>query len=386
MHPDRLGSGSKGKCIYCENSEDKWFTPREFEKYGGRETSKDWKRSVKIEGKPFYVFINSGELKIHAFNCYCQVCIEQDQGENSEPGPIKFFSPSNRKRKADDETMPSMAHMTKIQPHPSSSGAEYDMTQLLCLISQTFDSTNSNNTDGTDEPETSNEETLKTMEALGSVPAVTSATVPNNDSTPSTSTPQQFVFQRTVQSSLEQITSKANLIENSIANLNGLLSSIKTELSSLNQFVEESVRNDNSLLDSGSSSRNDVSTSPNNRNCDLNSGCANCNRVAPFKCGRCNLVRYCSEFCQQKDWPIHNKKCGIKMAKIMTSQNKTDVSHKKKAVIIEEIEDDDDDDDDTAAVVKEEFEEVIPIDAPCVILSDDNTDNNIAVDEKVSVT
>ena len=58
LHPDKLGSGSKGKCIHCENSVTKWFTPKEFEKFGGRETSKDWKRSVKLDGKPFYFFLN----------------------------------------------------------------------------------------------------------------------------------------------------------------------------------------------------------------------------------------------------------------------------------------------------------------------------------------
>ncbi|XP_059088914.1 protein CBFA2T1-like isoform X2 [Tigriopus californicus] len=39
--------------------------------------------------------------------------------------------------------------------------------------------------------------------------------------------------------------------------------------------------------------------------------CWNCGRQATETCSGCNLARYCSQFCQHKDWEGHHKVCGF---------------------------------------------------------------------------
>jgi len=39
-------------------------------------------------------------------------------------------------------------------------------------------------------------------------------------------------------------------------------------------------------------------------------GCWNCGRKALETCSGCNMARYCSAFCQHKDWENHHNSCG----------------------------------------------------------------------------
>ena len=39
--------------------------------------------------------------------------------------------------------------------------------------------------------------------------------------------------------------------------------------------------------------------------------CWNCGRTANETCSGCNLARYCSQFCQHKDWELHHKVCSV---------------------------------------------------------------------------
>lgn len=321
LHADRLGSGSKGKCIYCESSESKWFTPKEFEKYGGRETSKDWKRSVKLDGKPFYFYLKSGDLKIHAFNCYCQICVGTEGGESSEggPGPIKFFSPPNRKRRAEDElAMPSMVSRYQSS-NPSSSNFDSnsnDMSQLLSLINQSIDKANT-----IDKNQNDDDSENKTC-SLPITVAARSDTVPILSENNLANSTYHQSFHISVKSTFEQISNKASCIEESISTLSGLLVNMKSDIASLKQIVNQFEKNcrspnhkpefQNVITDTLAQVINQTELSKTRKREDTGH-CANCNRPAPFKCGRCNSARYCSEFCQQRDWPIHNKTCGTKV-------------------------------------------------------------------------
>ncbi|ODN00358.1 Protein CBFA2T2 [Orchesella cincta] len=38
--------------------------------------------------------------------------------------------------------------------------------------------------------------------------------------------------------------------------------------------------------------------------------CWNCGRKAHETCSGCNMARYCSSFCQHKDWENHHTVCG----------------------------------------------------------------------------
>lgn len=72
LYTGRLQLGSKGTCILFENA---WLTPNEFQYVSGRETAKDWKRSIKHHGKSLKVLIAKGILTTTPpARCDCGQC------------------------------------------------------------------------------------------------------------------------------------------------------------------------------------------------------------------------------------------------------------------------------------------------------------------------
>lgn len=59
LYLNRLCSGSKGACILHDCA---WLTPNEFQYVSGRETAKDWKRSIKHHGKSLKLLMAKGIL------------------------------------------------------------------------------------------------------------------------------------------------------------------------------------------------------------------------------------------------------------------------------------------------------------------------------------
>ena len=51
--------------------------------------------------------------------------------------------------------------------------------------------------------------------------------------------------------------------------------------------------------------------------------CWNCGRTANETCSGCNLARYCSQFCQHKDWELHHKVCSMTAAEASSGQTST---------------------------------------------------------------
>jgi len=73
LYTTRLQLGSKGTCVLFENA---WLTPNEFQYVSGRETAKDWKRSIKHHGKSLKVLIAKGILTTTPpARCNCSQCI-----------------------------------------------------------------------------------------------------------------------------------------------------------------------------------------------------------------------------------------------------------------------------------------------------------------------
>lgn len=58
---DKLWQGSKGPCIHFQGS---WLTPNEFQYVSGRETAKDWKRSIRHQGKSIKLLLSKGYMKV----------------------------------------------------------------------------------------------------------------------------------------------------------------------------------------------------------------------------------------------------------------------------------------------------------------------------------
>ena len=71
MYLSRLCQGSKGPCIWFQ---DAWITPNEFQYISGRETAKDWKRSIRHCGKSMKLLLTKGILTTHPPICDCDGC------------------------------------------------------------------------------------------------------------------------------------------------------------------------------------------------------------------------------------------------------------------------------------------------------------------------
>ncbi|KAH9508198.1 hypothetical protein Btru_054992 [Bulinus truncatus] len=71
MYLSKLYQGSKGKCIELGG---KWFTPNEFQAVSGRESAKDWKRSIRHHGRSLKLLLSKNVLDVHPAACRCDSC------------------------------------------------------------------------------------------------------------------------------------------------------------------------------------------------------------------------------------------------------------------------------------------------------------------------
>ncbi|CAG5129292.1 unnamed protein product, partial [Candidula unifasciata] len=71
LYLSKLCQGSKGPCISFQSS---WLTPNEFQFVSGRETAKDWKRSIRHHGKSLKLLLAKGILNVHPTMCDCDGC------------------------------------------------------------------------------------------------------------------------------------------------------------------------------------------------------------------------------------------------------------------------------------------------------------------------
>ena len=56
------------------DEQDTWITPNEFQYISGRETAKDWKRSIRHHGKSMKLLLTKGILTTHPPICDCDGC------------------------------------------------------------------------------------------------------------------------------------------------------------------------------------------------------------------------------------------------------------------------------------------------------------------------
>ena len=80
LHLDKLCQGSKGACILFD---DAWMTPNEFQAESGRETAKDWKRSIKHHDKSIKLLMIKGLFPTDPTVCSCNYCT----GIDAPPSP-----------------------------------------------------------------------------------------------------------------------------------------------------------------------------------------------------------------------------------------------------------------------------------------------------------
>lgn len=61
----KMYRGNKGSCIYFQNA---WITPNEFQRISGKQTTKNWKRSIRYRGRPLKKYAEAGLLSIEDEN------------------------------------------------------------------------------------------------------------------------------------------------------------------------------------------------------------------------------------------------------------------------------------------------------------------------------
>ncbi|XP_066419974.1 sterile alpha motif domain-containing protein 11 isoform X1 [Molothrus aeneus] len=89
LYINKLCQGSKGPSIRYRGE---WLTPNEFQFVSGRETAKDWKRSIRHKGKSLKTLMSKGILQVHPPICDCPGC--------------RISSPVNRGRLAEKRSIP----------------------------------------------------------------------------------------------------------------------------------------------------------------------------------------------------------------------------------------------------------------------------------------
>ncbi|XP_044769770.1 sterile alpha motif domain-containing protein 11 isoform X1 [Neomonachus schauinslandi] len=118
LYVRKLCQGSKGPSIRHRGE---WLTPNEFQFVSGRETAKDWKRSIRHKGKSLKTLMSKGILQVHPPICDCPGC--------------RISSPVNRGRLADKRTvaLPTARVLKKeLTPSFSSSDGDSDGSGPAC--------------------------------------------------------------------------------------------------------------------------------------------------------------------------------------------------------------------------------------------------------------
>ncbi|XP_031572475.1 uncharacterized protein LOC116306534 [Actinia tenebrosa] len=99
LYISKLCQGSKGPCILFNNE---WLTPNELQYISGRETAKDWKRSIRYKGKSLKSLIARGLIKVHPPICDCLGCrISSPVNRGRLASKCGVAPPSPRSRKRD---------------------------------------------------------------------------------------------------------------------------------------------------------------------------------------------------------------------------------------------------------------------------------------------
>jgi hypothetical protein len=98
LYKERFGRGSIGKSVLFRS---RWLTPNEFQAVSGRQSSKDWKRSIRLRGRCLKEYINDGLFKEHEKSCLCKVCLGGDTELLRQEGVIALAAKRRRLSHAD---------------------------------------------------------------------------------------------------------------------------------------------------------------------------------------------------------------------------------------------------------------------------------------------
>lgn len=89
----RFARGSIGKCVWFKGH---WITPNEFQAVSGRQSSKDWKRSIRLNGRCLKEYISEGLFREHPKACSCSTCQGEDRDLRRQEGVIALAAKRRR--------------------------------------------------------------------------------------------------------------------------------------------------------------------------------------------------------------------------------------------------------------------------------------------------
>ena len=93
FYKDKFARGSIGKCVRFKG---RWITPNEFQAVSGRQSSKDWKRSIRLNGRCLKDFISEGLFREHLKTCSCTICQGGDDDTRRQEGVLALQAKRRR--------------------------------------------------------------------------------------------------------------------------------------------------------------------------------------------------------------------------------------------------------------------------------------------------
>ncbi len=71
LYRDRFARGSVGESVLFGGQ---WMTLNNFQSVSGRQSSKNWKRSIRTNGRCLFEYVMEGILSEHSKSCDCSLC------------------------------------------------------------------------------------------------------------------------------------------------------------------------------------------------------------------------------------------------------------------------------------------------------------------------
>ena len=93
FYKHRFARGSIGKCVCFKG---RWITPNEFQAISGRQSSKDWKRSIRLDGRCLKEHISDGLFREHLKTCSCSICQGEDEDLRRQEGVMALAAKRRR--------------------------------------------------------------------------------------------------------------------------------------------------------------------------------------------------------------------------------------------------------------------------------------------------
>ena len=140
MYLNRFARGSRGRCVLFRG---RWITPNEFQAVSGRQSSKDWKRSIRMKGRCLKDYIGQGLFKEHLKSCSCKICSGCDPETLKQEGEMALAAKRRRLSQTDGgggssaASVPSSLEATPTAAPPTSSSTPSVGTSSAVLAENT---------------------------------------------------------------------------------------------------------------------------------------------------------------------------------------------------------------------------------------------------------